>query len=119
MIRTNGLFWLSTRPEWVGELSQAGPAIQHQAVVLWWAGVERAQWPRDPEWLQNMQLRWDDEFGDRRQELVFIGRDMDAAWIRSSLDAALVEESAFAPALWSHARDPFPAWRMESEAESA
>jgi G3E family GTPase len=119
VIRAKGLFWLSTRPDWVGELSQAGPALQHQAVGLWWAGVARTQWPRDPEWLRHMQSRWDDEFGDRRQELVFIGRDMDAAWIRSSLDAALVEESAFAPTLWSHAPDPFPAWRMAPEAESA
>jgi G3E family GTPase len=119
VIRAKGLFWLSTRPEWVGELSQAGAAVQHQAAGLWWAGVDRSQWPDDPSWHQYMQSLWDEDFGDRRQELVFIGRDMDRAWIEASLDAALVPETAFAPANWSHAADPFPAWRMASAEEVA
>lgn len=116
VIRAKGLFWLATRPEWVGELSQAGAAIQHQAVGLWWAGVEPAHWPHDPEWHRHMRSRWDEAFGDRRQEIVFIGRDMDATWIKSQLDAGLVEESAFMPARWAHLPNPFPAWRMAPEA---
>jgi hypothetical protein len=49
-------------------------------------------------------------WGDRRQELVFIGIGMDEARIRTRLDACLVPAAAFTPALWSGLRDPFPGW---------
>jgi G3E family GTPase len=121
VIRAKGLFWLATRPEWVGQLSQAGSALQHQAIGLWWAGVDRDQWPDDDAWRHHLGKLWDPEFGDRRQEIVFIGTDMDADAIRADLDAALVADTAFRPGDWAGLADPFPAWRMEQpvEAETA
>ena len=117
VIRAKGMFWLATRPEWVGQLSQAGSALQHQAIGLWWAGVDCDQWPDDPRWRQHLESLWDPEFGDRRQELVFIGADMDADTIRAALDAALVPETAFHPADWVGLADQFPAWRMAEATE--
>lgn len=117
VIRAKGHFWLATRPEWVGELSQAGALLTHQAAGFWWAGVDRQQWPDHPGWLAMIEQRWDPVFGDRRQELVFIGSGMDEAGIRAALDACLLEPdqaSGFDPAAWAGLPDPFPEWRMTS-----
>ena len=58
---------------------------------------------------------WDPDVGDCRQELVFIGIDMDEAAIRESLEACLLtsEESAEGPFEWLKFPDPFPRWDVQ------
>ncbi|WP_342235105.1 zinc metallochaperone GTPase ZigA [Inquilinus sp. OTU3971] len=112
VIRSKGHFWLATRPGWVGEMSQAGAILRHEAIGFWWAAVPRERWPQDPEMRGMIEARWDPVFGDRRQELVFIGIGMDQAAIRRELDACLLDPPAgFDPAGWADLPDPFPAWR--------
>ncbi|MFX9885222.1 GTP-binding protein, partial [Acinetobacter baumannii] len=36
VIRAKGHFWLATRPEWAGELNQAGALVRHRAMGFWW-----------------------------------------------------------------------------------
>jgi hypothetical protein len=45
---------------------------------------------------------------------VFIGSGFDRAAITAALDAALVPEKGFAPALWQHLPDPFPVWSRKA-----
>jgi G3E family GTPase len=115
ILRAKGHFWLATRPEWVGELSQAGPLVRHQAMGLWWASMARSQWPKDTYWRDLIESRWHPEFGDRRQELVFIGIDFDEQAIRRSLEQCLVDCERMDPAGWKALPDPFPAWEIESD----
>ncbi|TVQ34368.1 MAG: GTP-binding protein [Wenzhouxiangella sp.] len=113
VLRAKGHFWLATRPEWVGELSQAGPLVRHQAMGLWWAAIARSQWPDDPHWRDLIESRWHSEFGDRRQELVFIGIDFDEQAIRRRLESCLIDTDRMNPQAWQGLNDPFPAWEME------
>ncbi len=111
VVRAKGHFWLATRPDWVGEMSQAGSQVTSQALGRWWAAIPKERWPRDnPAFRNLMRQHWDDRWGDRRQELVFIGIGMDEAALRRQLDACLVPEKSFAPRLWAKLPDPFPAW---------
>ncbi len=111
VIRAKGFFWLATRPHYVGELSQAGRLLQTGRRGLWWAAVPTRRWPDDPQWEAAMGAYLDPVWGDRRQELVFIGSDpMDEAAMRRELDACLVPARTFAPSEWEHLPDPFPAW---------
>jgi G3E family GTPase len=111
VIRAKGFFWLATRPHHVGELSQAGPLVRTQKMGLWWASVPKSRWPDDPGFLNSMAPYLDKEWGDRRQEIVFIGADpMDQQKITAELDACLVQAETFAPAAWQALPDPFARW---------
>ncbi|GAB6844997.1 G3E family GTPase [Methylorubrum rhodinum] len=113
LIRAKGHFWLATRPDWVGEFSLAGAVAHVGAMGFWWAAVPRRRWPEEEVFRERLHSVWSDNWGDRRQELVFIGRDMDRAAIQAALDACLVgaEAARFEPEAFRHLPDPFPAWR--------
>ena len=111
VVRAKGFFWLATRPHYVGELSQAGALVRTQRRGLWWAAVPKQRWPDDRDWQASMAPYLDPIWGDRRQELVFIGLDpMDEAAIRRDLDACLVPANSFRPEAWENLPDPFPSW---------
>ncbi len=117
VIRAKGHFWIATRPEWVGELSQAGAIIRTEGLGYWWAAIPKERWPEHPEWRKRVRENWDPAYGDRRQELVFIGIDMDIAALRTQLDACLVDDPG--PGVpdysaWKSLPDPFPVWRREA-----
>ncbi|WP_061020024.1 zinc metallochaperone GTPase ZigA [Bradyrhizobium sp. CCH5-F6] len=112
VIRAKGHFWLATRPQWLGEISQAGAIVRTEALGFWWASVPKERWPNDEGWRKRLGQYWDKVYGDRRQEIVFIGTGMDEAAIRRRLDACLVPEtSSMDIAAWSALADPFPIWR--------
>ena len=110
VIRAKGHFWLATRPDYLGELAVAGSQKITSRMGRWWAAVPKNRWPEDGSFEEFVMRHWDSVWGDRRQELVFIGIDMDREKIIAALDACLVPASAFAPALWEKLNDPFPAW---------
>ncbi|MBB5755104.1 zinc metallochaperone GTPase ZigA [Prosthecomicrobium pneumaticum] len=116
VVRAKGFFWLATRPRHVGEVSQAGTLVRTGKRGLWWAAVPPAQWPDHPEWRAAMAPYLDPHWGDRRQEIVFIGCDpMDEARLRADLDACLVPETDFQPRAWRSLPDPFPNWERRAE----
>jgi G3E family GTPase len=110
VIRAKGHFWIATRPDWVGEYSLAGAVAQTSGLGRWWSAVPKGRWLRDPAWRAQVRAQWDPTFGDRRQELVFIGAGMDRAAITAALDACLLPAQGFAPRAWARLPDPFPAW---------
>lgn len=111
VIRAKGFFWLATRPQFVGELSQAGALVRTQRRGHWWAAVPAERWPDNNEWRDSMAPYLDPIWGDRRQELVFIGCDpMDEKDIRRRLDACLVPARTMTTDAWARLPDPFAAW---------
>ena len=111
VIRAKGHFWLATRPNWVAEFSLAGAVSSVAPLGGWWASVPQEHWPRHPEALAEVAAKWQDPWGDRRQELVFIGTQMDEAALRAQLAAALMPAVGFTPESWAKLPDPFPVWR--------
>ncbi len=119
LIRAKGHFWLATRPDWVGEMSLAGSICRIEAMGFWWAAVPRSRWPDHPEWKTILNRNWHSVWGDRRQELVFIGTELDEAAIRAALDLCLVGDALplrFNPERYRDLPDPFPAWRRAEAA---
>lgn len=110
VIRAKGHFWIASRPDWVAEFSLAGATSSVSPLGRWWAGVPRKHWPTVTEGLDAVANLWQEPWGDRRQEIVFIGAGIDPAAITRALDAALVAGDDFAPESWAKLPDPFPVW---------
>lgn len=112
VIRAKGFFWISSRPNFVGEVSQAGAFVRHQGIGKWWAAVDEEQWPEGKEFRENINKIWVKGYGDRRQEIVFIGlkNQMDKNLIKNQLDKLLVKNYSFKIENSLRFKDPFPEW---------
>lgn len=118
VVRSKGFFWLATRHDVVGEWGQAGGLCRHGAAGLWWAAQAPDEWPTDEDSRAEIDADWQAPFGDRRQELVFIGMGVDEAALRAKLDACLLNDAEMAGGVeaWRAMHDPFPAWTLDDEA---
>jgi G3E family GTPase len=110
ILRSKGFFWLASRPKEMMIWSQAGGLFQLSPGGAWWIDTPKELWPDDNESIQQIKKDWDEKEGDRRQELVFIGTDMNKKEMIESLDQCLLtsSEMALGPNEWLNFEDPFP-----------
>ena len=116
VMRAKGFFWLSSRPDFVGEVSQAGAFVRHQGIGRWWASIPKNQWPDGGDFEEVIKQYWTKDYGDRMQEIVFIGlKDrMEESAIRKKLDDCLVQNYLTEPEVVEKLKDPFPQWFKEA-----
>ncbi|AUH52019.1 hypothetical protein CXB49_14935 [Chromobacterium sp. ATCC 53434] len=112
VVRSKGYFWLASRPQFAAQWSQAGVVARHSCAGLWWAALDRAEWPDDADGLALIRSRWEEPFGDRQQELVLIGMGMDRQALSAGFDACLLDDAEMAAGVagWEALDDPFPRW---------
>lgn len=115
ILRSKGYFWLASRHTLAGFWSQAGNVISSDPGGQWWAETPRDDWPLDdPEQIAEIGSIWDEKVGDRRQEIVIIGQDLQIAEVTQALDGCLLTdaEMAVGPAAWEQLEDPFAPWEI-------
>jgi len=87
VLRSKGIVWLANHHNGEIEWAQAGLSMNLG---------EGSQWLKvcalDDDWPAELAMYKERRFGDRRQELVFIGAGMQEAEIRSTLEEALLNE---------------------------
>ncbi len=113
LIRSKGYFWLATRPEYAGQWSQAGGIAHYGFAGMFWKAIPKKDWPTDIDYLASINKVWAEPFGDMRQELVFIGQNMDEAGLSKALDECLLpmQEVLKGKEYWATLYDPFPEWK--------
>ena len=117
VIRAKGHFWISTRPDWVAEFSLAGALSTVNPLGTWWASVPKERRPEHDSARAYMDAHWQEPWGDRRQEIVFIGAGIDWAALKARLDGCLIPAvAAIGPDNLPDFPDPFPVWRRVEEA---
>lgn len=116
LLRSKGFFWLASKHQDAGSWSQAGGLMRHGFAGRWWRFVPKSQWPQDEESVAAIMDNWQLSTGDCRQELVFIGQNIDFAQMRTELDACLLtdEEMALGVDAWRLLADPFGPWYEEA-----
>lgn len=115
LLRSKGFCWIAGRDETMGEWAHSGQLLDLTAMKPWYCAQDEEDWSTDLSAEEREVIRKDfrEPFGDRRQEIVFIGIQLDGPAIKSSLDACLLTDEE----LWLHALeptqvyvDPLPAW---------
>ncbi len=112
VIRAKGLFWLATRMQLAGFVSQAGVLRDTRALGFFWSAVGEHEWPQDAASRAEIESHMEGPYGDRRTEIVLIGRGMDRDTLSRAFDAVLLTDEEFAkgPNFWAQLPDPFPRW---------
>lgn len=112
IIRAKGLFWLASRPDDAINFSQAGGSTRIERAGVWWASMpfnERMSYASYMDNQVEIEERWSKQWGDRMNELVFIGQDIDQEVMVMELENCLLQEQEnyeFDNGVTFH--DPFP-----------
>jgi G3E family GTPase len=112
VVRSKGRYWIASRPDFCATWSQAGAVTRTELAGMWWIATPKEHWPEDNESLQYIKARWQEPYGDRQQEIVIIGMQMNKEYIQKSFDACLLTEAEIALGIdaWQSIPDPFPAY---------
>lgn len=94
VLRAKGFVWLLNEMEFAYNYSQAGKMKEIAVGELhWWAAIDKSIWPSNREFFEYLKPIWDNKWGDRRQELVFIGINMNKKQIIAQLDNCLIADA--------------------------
>lgn len=114
IIRSKGLFWLASRPGQALVWGQAGGSLRADSAGVWWDSMPFQKRIQYASFLHNQDIiekDWSAEFGDRKNEIVFIGIDMDEVKIREELDACLATDKELRSKKWKTGYDD--AWPVQ------
>ncbi len=112
VIRTKGLFWLASRPNDAINFSQAGGSSRLEKAGVWWTSMPFSERIRYQSFIDNkeyIESKWHKKWGDRMNELVFIGQDIDKEKMIADLEKCLLQdyEEIYIESQQKFA-DPFP-----------
>jgi len=109
VLRSKGLAWIASKNDWAYDWSQAGCSVRIHAAGQWWSSIPPDQWPEDEAFVAKLHSEFVGQYGDRRQELVFIGTAMDQTKLRAILADCLLTDLEFVqgPEYWELLTDPF------------
>lgn len=117
VIRSKGYMWLATRHDHGCMWSQAGTSCRLEPAGKWLATVPEEEWPvTGDEGRELLRKQLVGEYGDRRQEFVVIGQNIDVEELIERLEDCLLddEEYELGPEQWvKQLADPFPEWQFD------
>lgn len=94
LIRSKGFVWLSNSHTQMFYWTHAGKYFEIKHHATWWAAHPRSEWPTHEQ--ETIEQGFEGEMGDRRQELIFIGVNMDVAALTKLLDDCLLTAAEMA-----------------------
>lgn len=95
VIRAKGLFWLASRPDTALNFSQAGGSSRLESAGVWWCSMPYSERIKYSSFVHNKEViesRWSKIWGDRMNEIVFIGQDMDKPQMINDLQGCLLTD---------------------------
>jgi len=120
IIRSKGLFWIASRPQQALVWGQAGGSLRSDSAGVWWSSMpfnKRISYNVFVENQNEIEAEWDSIFGDRKNEIVIIGQDLDEAKIKAQLDSCLSTPAELANEFWREGyQDDWPVERAYANA---
>jgi len=112
VIRAKGLFWLASRPNDAINFSQAGGSSKLEKAGVWWASMtfsERITYQSFADNQKFIESKWSKQWGDRMNELVFIGQDIEKEKMIADLEKCLLQDNELKQfESKKEFQDPFP-----------
>lgn len=96
IIRAKGLFWLASRPDEAINFSQAGGSSRLEKAGVWWCSIPSFKRIRYADYVYNreyIESRWSKQWGDRMNEIVFIGQNIEKEKMMAELEHCLCTEA--------------------------
>ncbi len=106
VIRAKGFFWSAGREDVAMGLDKAGQSVRAGPKGQWIANLPAQQQQRYFQAVPGLEDDWDDQWGDRGAQLVFIGRDFEAAELEAWLEDCLLSDAEMDDD-WNTYPDPF------------
>ena len=91
VIRTKGMCYFTDEFDICYLFEQAGKQMSLKNAGQWYATMPENQLANMLRSDPTLAADWDETYGDRMQKLVFIGQNLDKAYIKQELDACLVD----------------------------
>ncbi len=111
VVRSKGHFWLAGRGDQALMLHVAGQSIRVAPAGMWLAALPPEE--REEQLAEHPEIdeMWHEEWGDRSNQLVLIGTDLDHEELRSQLDDCLLSDEEL-DADWEQFDDRFPTFEQ-------
>ena len=106
VIRAKGFFWAAGREDVAMGMDKAGQSVRAGPKGRWIATLSKREQQRYLEVMPGLEEDWDEQWGDRGVELVFIGREFDAHGLNAALEDCLLSNAEMEDD-WSTYPDPF------------
>ncbi len=107
IIRSKGILWLATRNSIAINYSQAGKSIKVEPSGRWIADLSENEIKQYLKEYPSLKKLWNDEFGDRMNEIVFIGTSLNTADVTQQLNKCLLSDEEM-KMNWIEFEDNFP-----------
>ena len=94
---------MASRPEQALIWGQAGGSLRTDSAGVWWCSMpfdRRIQYVSFLDNQKEIEAQWDKTFGDRKNELVFIGQNLNESKMRQDLEACLMTEAELGSIIW-------------------
>lgn len=94
-LRAKGLFWIASQPDKAISFSQAGGSLRVENAGTWWCSMPYEQRIKYLAFIENqseIESKWSKMWGDRMNELVFIGQIKETELELAKISACLVTE---------------------------
>jgi len=100
----------------MGEWEKAGPIHSTTSNAKWYCEIPENEWDVPPA---TVKKDFHGTVGDKRQEIVLIGVNMNQDHIIQRLNACLLTDAEFqlGPDEWVELEDPLSSWEIESDEE--
>ncbi len=119
VLRSKGFFWIAADHRVAYEWGQAGGVSNIVPAGRWWASVAKEHWGHPDGNRPDQKPDWHPRYGDRSQQLVFIGQDLKEEEFRCQLDSCLLDKQLADAdsSAWAQLANPFPEYEISGEAE--
>lgn len=122
VIRGKGYIWIATNMITCASINIVSGNKILEPETIWWAAIKQSKWGNSKKEIDLVKRYlkdfWETKYGDRRNEMIFIGRKMNKDEIVKRLDECLLTDEEFAcgEAKWKTMfKDPFVEWQRAAQ----